>query len=324
MGHGLVRNWQLRAVILSVITLCFAVLAATASAITVNSNTGASVCTLPSEPAGSCTFSGNGSANISGRFITPYQTADPIGCGNQVVDGDDTFCGHLGLNFNTVSGAVTVTITGWDPNYADLDLCIVDSAGQVVGCATGSGGTETITFTVSCTDTHFEAQVLPVMYFDFIHPPTLMNPLNYTGGVSTSLTSCVSGTGNGNGGGGNSATGHKVTGGGQLGFASIANANFSVNVMATTSGFKGKVQIADNTGCTFRGLEITAVSWNDGAHDAKIFGNGYAKSAPNTKVPFVAEAQDNGDGSSNNGDFLTIDKCNGGGQVVNGNIQYHT
>jgi hypothetical protein len=321
MGHVLLRSWQLRAAVLSITTLCFAVLAATAGAVTVTSNSGATVCTnAPTGTNGNCTFSGNGSAAFTGNVVQPAPV-DPSLCGPQSGDQVDFICGHFGLNFNNVSGSVTVTITGFDTDRVDLDLCIADSTGVIVLCTTGTGSTETITFTVGCTDTRYEALIVPTDT-SFMDPPLPTDPVSYSGGATANLTSCLGGTGSG--GGTKAAAGHKVTGGGQTGFATTATGNFSLNVIATGSGFKGKVQTSDAT-CTFRGTQIDAVSWNDATRDARIAGRGSFKNAPNTLVTFTAEAQDNGQGDNAiDPDFFTIDKCSGGGQVVHGNITYHS
>jgi len=304
MGHVLFRVRQLGAAAIFGILLSFAVFAGAAWATTTTSNSGSTLCaTSP----GSCAFSGNGSAAFNGQFVTPATVSDPIVCPPQAIDGGDTVCGHFGMDFSNETAKVSVTIN-FDGNSADFDLCVGSGAAPgaaVVGCSTGTGSTETLTFTVGCADTHFEALILPVMYFDLF--PTL--PFPYTGSVTASnVATCIGGQGNPPPGS-QSATGH----------------NFSLNVIETTGGFKGKVQCSDGTN-VFRGTEIDAVAWTDMAKDAKIFGKGTFKSDPNTLVPFQAEAQDNGQGSSTSppGDIFTIDKCNGGGVVVSGNVTYHT
>jgi hypothetical protein len=325
MGHALLRNWQLRAVILSVITVCFGVLAATAGAVTVNPvTTSTTTCEnliAPTNDDGNCTFSGSGSDSYTGQAVQPVGV-DPALCGTQENDPTDFVCGHLGLNFNNVSGTVTVNLANFDTDRVDLDLCLTDSTGVILLCTTGTGNTESLTFTVSCTDTRYEILVVETDT-DFTNPPTLADPVSYTGGVTANVTSCSGGTANG-GPGTKGATGHKITGGGQVGFASTPTDNYSLNVIQSGTGFKGKVQINDAT-CTFRGIYIDAVSWNDTTHDARIAGRGYYKNAPNVLVTFTAEAQDNGQGSNaTDPDFFTMDKCNGGGQVVHGNITYHS
>jgi hypothetical protein len=323
MGHVLFRRWQPRAAVILGVFFSFAVFTGAARATTTTSNSGATVCVAN---PGSCAWSGDGTANFSGEFDTPYQNPDPIACLNQAADSTDSLCGHFGLDFNNVGGKVNVSITGWDPNRADLDLCIINSLNQVVGCSTGMGGSESISFTVACGDKHFEAQILPSMFLDFFNPPTPVNPVTYTGGVTTSLTVCIGG---GTGGGGqSSAGGHKISGGGKVSQSpgGAPTANFSLNVMDSTSGFKGKVQFSDSTGCVFRASIIDAVSWHDESKSADIFGHGFYKTDPNTLVSFHAFGQDNGEGASTAppGDIFTIDACpNQGGPVVSGNILYH-
>jgi hypothetical protein len=325
MGHVFFRGRQPRAAVIVGIFFSFFALAGSAWAATATSpGGGAATCSNdPLTGAGSCSFSGNGTGSFSGKFETPATNPDPIACANQTLDPTDTLCGHFGLNFNNVTGTVTVTLTGFDSIRADLDLCIIDATGTVVGCSATFNGTEQITFTVACGDTHFEALIVP-SGFDMTNEPTPLNPVTYTGNVTTSLTTCTGG-GNTTGGGGKSAAGqHKVNGGGHTGFATTVTAGFSLIAMQTTLGFKGKLQISDATGCMFRATDIRAVAWDDTDQQATISGFGYFKNTPNNLLAFTATADDNGEGSSSSGpDNFTIDKCAGGGQVVDGNVQYH-
>jgi hypothetical protein len=329
MGHVLFRRWQPRAAAIIGVLLSFAVFAGAAQATTTTSSSGSATCTT--DP-GHCTFTGNGGAMFKGQFVQPLPTVDPAECAPQAGDSTDFFCGHFGMDFSNVTAKVTVSIS-FDGDAADLDLCVGSGAAPgaaVVGCSTGSGSTENLTFTVGCADTHFEALILPTMYITAM--PSVMNPFPYSGSVTVSnVATCIAGQGNPPPGS-QSASGHKVTGGGQVRNSDQTTSNFSVNVMETTGGFKGKAQIAQGAGCVFRGTEIDSVAWNDTAHDAKIFGKGTFRSDPNTLVQFVAEATDNGGGSSSPPDNYTIDQglvptanpiCGGGGQVVSGNVTYH-
>jgi hypothetical protein len=320
MGHVLLRSWRLRAAVLCISAFCFAVLAATAGAVTVTSNSGATVCTnAPTGTAGSCTFSGNGSATYTGEVIQPAP-ADPSECGPQIGDQTDFLCGHLGLNFNNVSGSMTVTNTNLDTIRADLTLCIADSAGVILLCSNDPGATQTVTFTVACGDTGYQALIVPSPEFAAMPPVSPMDPVFYSGGVTTSLTSC---TVSGSGGGTKAASGPKLTGGGQVGSASTTpTGNFELNILSTTSGFKGKVQVSSAI-CSFRSTQITAFAPE--TNGASFAGVGYFKNAPNAPVSFSGEAQDNGQGSNaTDPDFFVIDKCNVQGQVVRGNITYHS
>jgi len=330
MGHAFIRSWQLRAAVVVGVTVTCVVFTGHASAAIFTSNFGATVCANDTtNQQGSCTFTGNGSANFAGKFID-FSTFNGF-CQAQASDTPDEPCGLFGLNFSNETGKVTASIA-FDASASDLDLCVVRGAGQnpfdtsnVVGCSTGQGATETVTFTVNCTDTHFEVQVLPIDISFFTSP---INPFPFTGStVASSVTTCIAGQGNPPPGGQSAAGGHKVTGGGKTSQSPTTppSANFNVNVMETTAGFKGKTSISDNTGCRFRSSEIDAVSFHDESKSADIFGKGFFLNDQNTIVGFHATVQDNGQGANTSppGDIYTIDKCNGGGVVVDGNVTYH-
>jgi hypothetical protein len=318
MGRSSFRGGTVHAAVILVLVSVFAAAAVTAKATTTTSSSGSATCTtFP----GSCTFSGNGSATFQGQFDTPAVLVDPSLCFPQAADPEDTLCGHFGINTSNVQGTITVTIS-FDP-VNDLDLCVVNALDTVVDCSTGFGASETVTFAVSCTDTHFEAQIVP---FSYPFPgPTPLDPATYTGSVTATLTACT-------GGGGpppptpSAAHGHKVTGGGQTATGMSPDANVSLNVIEETSGttpaYKGKVRIA-SAGCDFRSTEIDTVVWNDAIMAAEIDGKGMLNDST-AVVDFVAHAKDNGERSSQIvADRFTIDKCSGGGNVVSGNIQYH-
>lgn len=324
MGHVSVGVRQLGAAAALGIVCSYFLFAQSAGATVVTSTSGGAVCVA--DP-GSCTFTAAGTAAFTGEFVQPAPAVDPIVCGDQVSDSQDFICGHFGMDFSNQTGTVTVLIA-FDGNAADIDLCVGRGAvpgADIVGCSLGVGSSETVTFPVACTDTRFEALILPIMYFDLLGPSPL-NPFPYTGSaVVTNLSTCTGGEGNPPPGG-KAATGHKITGGGKTSPAPATppSMNFSLNVIATASGFKGKVQCSDGT-TVFRGTEIDTVSWDDANQRATIFGHGFFKDAPNTMVPFQAEGDDQGEGSSTAppGDIFTIDKCGGGGVVASGNVQYH-
>jgi hypothetical protein len=319
MGHALVRSWQLRAAVLCVTVFSFAAIAATAEATTTTSSSGGATC-VPTP--GSCTFSGNSSATFAGQFNTPLVITDPALCGNQQVDPTDTLCGHFGINTVNQQGQITVVIN-FDPNN-DLDLCIVDAAGNLVldangnpECSTGTGGSEIVTFTVACGDTHFEAEILPVSYP--FPGPTPLTPALYTGSVTTSLTNCTTG---GNGGGGSSGPpsasgGRKLTGGGQ-----ISTANVSNNVLQQSDGitYKGKVRFASN-GCDFRSTSIDTAEWDDAGQAVVVHGRGKVNGGGAVQM-FTVRLDDNGE--SGRTDLYDMQSpCTGTGTMTSGNLQYH-
>jgi hypothetical protein len=313
MGHVFFRGWQLRAAVICVIAFVFAAVAATAEATTTTSSSGSTTCTT--DPGG-CTFSGNGSAAFAGHFDTPAIVLEPAQCLNQGVDGTDKLCGHFRIDTSSVQGTITVAIA-FDP-INDLDLCVIDSTGMVVGsCSTGSGATETVTFTVTCTDTHFEAQILPISYP--FPGPTMLDPATYTGSVTTSLTSC--GSGNGNGGGGNPpppsvSGGHKFTGGGQLAIANVSN---NIIQGSDTITYKGKVRFAMKS-CDLRSTSIDSADWNDAAQQVTVHGHATVNGSGN--YAFTVTLDDNGE--PGNTDFENMQAlCSGSGNLTSGNFQYH-
>ncbi|MDX6415139.1 MAG: hypothetical protein QOH23_2549, partial [Gaiellaceae bacterium] len=165
------------------------------------------------------------------------------------------------------------------------------------------------------------ALVVPSPDMSAVPPVSAIDPVVYSGGVTTSLTPCGL-VGNGGGGGTKAAAGAKLTGGGQVGFASTPTGNFEVNIISTTSGFKGKVQVS-STSCSFRSDVIDVFSPE--AKGASFGGWGHFKDTPNAQVRFSGQAQDNGQGDkATDPDFITVDKCSVQGQVVHGNITWHS
>ena len=307
------RYWQLRAAVLCIAVLCFAGLAATAEATTTTSSSSGTTCVAN---PGSCNFSGNSSATFAGQFNTPAVILDPIQCANQVLDPTDTLCGHFGIDTTNQQGTITVVIT-FDPNN-DLDLCVIDAAGaQVAPCSLGTGGSEIVTFTVACGDTHFESQVLPT---SFPFPgPTPLTPATYAGSVTASLTNCTTG-GNGGPGGGNppppsASGGRKLTGGGQ-----ISTANISNNVIQETNGtsYKGKVRFATSS-CDLRSTSIDSAEWDDANQAVVVHGHATVNGSGN--YVFTVRLDDNGEPA---GDLYNMQSlCNGSGNITSGNLQYH-
>jgi hypothetical protein len=321
MGHVLLRSWRLRAAVLCILAVCFAALAATAEATTTTSSSAGATCTTT---PGSCTFSGNSSATFAGQFNTPLVVPEPdpaddpfgdITCAPNV-DLTDTICGHFGINTNNQQGTITVVIN-FDPNN-DLDLCVNDAAGLVVGsCSLGSGGSEIVTFTVACGDTHFEADILPISW-PFPGPPVTSGA--YTGSVTASLTNCTTGS-NGGGGGGNpkppsASGGRKMTGGGQ-----ISTANVSNNVLQQSDGitYKGKVRFAAN-GCDIRSTSLDSAEWDDAGQAVIVHGRATINGSGN--YLFTLRLDDNGEsGRTDLYDMQAL--CSGAGNMTSGNLQYH-
>jgi hypothetical protein len=311
------RRRHVAALVLIIVGLATAGLVTTgnANATTTTSSRDHATCT---DTPGGCAFTGNGSAAFSGEFDTPEVVTDPMLCPSQDVDPTDTICGHFSID-PSLNGIVTSTIA-FDPEN-DLDLCAYNGAGETLACSTGSGGTEQVTFAVS-GGSHYEVRILPILY-PFLGP-TLLNPVTYTGAVS--FTS----------GGGGEAVGlstpgaccHKIEGGGKTATLTTADSNFSVHIdddrgqdgKTDPKQLKGKVGIT-STGCDFRSRSISDVTWDDVNRQATITGFGRAK-GDLVDVPFTAMAQDNGDKHSFVADTFTIDKCNGGGTVVHGEIHY--
>jgi hypothetical protein len=315
MGHALLRCWQLRAAVLCVIVFSFAVLAATAQATTTTSHSAGATCTTN---PGSCNFAGNSSATFAGQSIDPAdQISDPILCANQTLDSQDLLCGHFGIDTTNQQGTITVVIN-FDP-LNDFDLCVNNAAGTLVtSCSTGSGGSEIVTFTVACGDTHFEALILPVSYP--FPGPTVLDPAKYTGSVTTSLTSCITG-GNGGSGNGNppppsASGGRKLTGGGQ-----ISTANVSNNVIQETDGltYKGKIRFAASN-CDLRSTSIDSAEWDDGGQAVIVHGHGTVNGKGD--YVFTVRLDDNGEpGRSDLYDMQSL--CSGSGNMTSGNLQYH-
>jgi hypothetical protein len=286
-----------------------------ADATTTTSSGGHATCV---EDPGGCAFTGNGSAAFSGEFDTPEVLVDQSLCPPQATDPTDTICGHFSID-PSLNGIVTSSIA-FDPEN-DLDLCAYNTAGEVLICSTGTGGTEQVTFAVSGGG-HYEVRILPISYP--FPGPTVFNPAAYTGLVS--FTS----------GGGGEAVGltdpdaccHKVDGGGKTATLSTPDSNFSVHVdddrgqdgKISAKQLKGKVRISSMS-CDFRSTVISDATWDDANRQATITGRGRYKGA-SVDVDFTATAQDNGYKSSFVPDTFTIDKCSGGGSVVHGDIKY--
>jgi hypothetical protein len=266
---------------------------------------------------GGCNFGGNSSATFKGQFNVPDVITDPILCANQTLDPTDLLCGHFGIDTTNQQGMITVTIN-FDP-VNDLDLCVIDAAGNIVGsCSTGSGASEIVTFSIACGDTHFEAQVLPVSYP--FPGPTPLTPATYNGSVTASLTNCTTGS-NGGPGNGNppppsASGGRKLTGGGQ-----ISTANVSNNVIQQSDGitYKGKVRFATSS-CDLRSTSIDSAEWDDANRAVIVHGHATVNGSGN--VAFTVRLDDNGEPGRNDlYDMQAI--CNGSGNMVSGNLQYH-
>jgi hypothetical protein len=312
MGHVFFGARLLRAgVIASVLfALC---LTGSAGATTTTSSEGEAVC---SPNPGSCTFSGNAEATFAGQFNTPAVVIDQSLCPAQAADPADTICGHFGIDTTSVQGTITVGIAFNADD--DLDLCVVrgapPAATLAAPCSTGVGATETVTFTVVCGDTHFEAQILPI---SFPFPgPTPLTPSRFTGTVTANLNACV--------GAGQvppppADAQREVDGGGKLTNATTPDASFAVDVERESNGaLEGKVRISTN-GCDFRGRNIDSAEFDDANKTTVIHGRGTFKGS-STLVPFNATAHDGGPNGSN--DTFTIDKCSTSSRVAEGDVRY--
>ena len=74
--------------------------------------------------------------------------------------------------------------------------------------------------------------------------------------------------------------------------------------------------------CDFRSTSITDVKWDDVTKTATITGLGNLRmNNDDPPVPFTATAHDGGPRNSGM-DTFTIDKCDGGGTVVHGDVKY--
>jgi hypothetical protein len=316
-GARQLRAAALVGIIIGLVLTAAFVTTGNANATTTTSSRDHATCTEEPEPGG-CTFTGNGSAAFSGEFDTPEVVIDQSLCPAQVADPTDTICGHFSID-PSLNGIVTSTIA-FDPDN-DLDLCAYNTAGEVMTCSTGDSGTEQVTVAVSGGG-HYEVRILPISYP--FGGPTPFNPATYTGALS--FTS----------GGGGEAVGltdpdaccHKVDGGGKTATLSTPDSNFSVHIdddrgqdgKISAKQLKGKVRIS-SMGCDFRSTAIDDATWDDVNRQATISGRGRYKDGA-TDVTFTATAQDNGYKNSLIPDTFTIDKCNGGGAVVHGDIKY--
>jgi hypothetical protein len=304
-------------------------------------NSGATLCTGPpifsnfSQP-GNCAYSGTGTGLFHGQFTTPATLPDPTQCPKQAVDPTDVICGHFGMDFNNVQGSVTVGILLNPDN--DLDLCVIDSAGTIVNnCSLGSGATESVTFNVKCTDTRYEAQILPISYgFD---APTPTAPANYTGNATGSLAKCFPGGSEGQGNGkrqnfNNRGKGH---GNGKNG-NNHDDEHVSSDVEKENDDSRGKVRYTQpkhasriyatrtaatdvyTDGCDLRSTTITSTTWNDLTQTMVVSGYGTVNGLGN--VPFVFTETDNGTGTS---DTYSVDStCQGQGNLTEGSDFTHT
>src|SRR5712692_5173859 len=307
---------ELRAAALVVTTTALAVTAAfsttgSAVAATASSQSGSASCvSMP----GDCTFTGSGSAGISGQFDNPSVVVDQTLCPPQATDAADTICGHFGIE-PSVNGTVTASIA-FDPTN-DLDLCAYNATDMPITCSTGSGATESVTFPVTGgLGAHYELRILPISYP--FPGPTPISPATYPGNVSFTAG------GDGSGGGLTTTPCHKVDGGGAAAIPVTADGHFSVHVdddRCINQKLKGKVRYS-TADCDFRSTQITDVSWDATTQTATITGLGnltYKQNDP--PVPFTATAHDGGPKGSGM-DTFTIDKCDGGGTVVRGDIKY--
>jgi hypothetical protein len=317
MGHVRFRGWQLHAAVVLVIACVFAALAATAEAmVTSISGSGGAACS--NTPNAHCTFAGSGSVSFAGEFTTVATNPDPMLCSSQQIDPIDLLCDHVGLNFSNLSGTLTATLN-FDPDN-DLDLCIVDAAGQVVtdvngqpACSLGTGASETVTIPISCSTTALTAQILPAS-FGVTGPP--FNPATYTGSVTATLTVCPPGGGQGNPPPPSASGGHKMTGGGQ-----ISTANVSNTVIQQTDGvsYKGKVRFTRN-GCDLRSTSIDSAEWDDANRAVVVHGHATVNGSGN--VLFTVRLDDNGE-PGNNDLYNMQAACSGAGNMTSGNLQYH-
>jgi hypothetical protein len=308
---------QVAALVFIVAGLATAGLVTTVNANAASTTSSRDHATCTADPGG-CAFTGNGSAAFAGEFDTPEPVIDQSLCPAQAVDPTDTICGHFSID-PSLNGIVTSSIAFDEVN--DLDLCAYNTAGEVLVCSTGSGGTEQVTFAVSGGG-HYEVRILPISYP--FPGPTPADPAAYTGAVSFMS------------GGGGEAVGlsnpgaccHKLEGGGKTATLSTPDANFSAQIdddrgqggKTSASQLKGKVRIS-SMGCDFRSTSIDDVTWDDANRQATITGHGRYKGSA-LDVTFTATAQDNGDKNSLVPDTFTIDKCSGGGTVVHGEIKY--
>jgi hypothetical protein len=310
------------ALILPVVSLALIGATVDAHAAAWTGNSGASVCTggpilFDYNQPGNCAFSGTGAATFLGQFNTPAVVIDQTLCPNQATDGTDTICGHFGMDFNNVHGTVTVTIR-FDENN-DLDLCVTTASAIVVGnCSTGSGPTETVTFNVACTDTRYEAQILPISYP--MPGPTPLTPATYTGSVGASLWKCIPGGDKGEGNGNRDEFDHHGKGGGEGENDDThehEHTSSDVEERDSDHAHRGKVRYSKN-GCDMRSTSINTINWNDATRTMVVTGFGTVNGLGS--VPFVYTMTDNGPGSA---DTYTVNSpCSGSGHLRSGDFKY--
>jgi hypothetical protein len=302
------------------------------------SNSGATLCTgAPifsnyNQP-GNCKYGGTGSGLFIGQFKTPATLIDPTLCPKQAVDPTDVICGHFGMDFDDVQGSVTVGIT-LDPSN-DLDLCVIDATGTIVNdCSLGSGATESVTFNVKCSDTRYEAQILPISYpFD---GPTPAAPATYTGNATGSLAKCFPGGSTGQGNGKRQNFEHQGKGHGHGKNADNHDddqVSSDVGENNNDQDHRGKVRYTEpkhtsnyrflstsavndlyTDGCDLRSTQIDTTTWNDATQTMVVTGSGTVNGLGN--VPFVFTETDNGTGTS---DTYSVDStCQGHGNLTDG------
>jgi hypothetical protein len=195
----------------------------------------------------------------------------------------------------------------------DFDVFVYDSNGNTVASGTTTADPECVIFNVTAQQTYVIA--LDPIFLVMI-PTTTHTTIQF-----------FSGTGTANGGGG-STSGQSITGGGKT----VDGGQFALPVYQVTTRH-GKIKFAKGALCNFRAEENP--SWIVAFTGSKVHveGQGYNNNNP---VSFVADIQDNGEpgssGSAGGPDVFTVTAkdssgtvtCSGGGQLVDGNTQYHS
>ena len=235
------------------------------------------------------------------------------------------------MDFNKVHGTVTVGITFNADN--DLDLCVIDAAGAIVNtCSTSSANpTESVTFNVKCTDTRYEAQILPFLY---VNAPAPTSPATYTGAVTgSSLAKCVTGGAKGDDNPKPEPFDHhgKGHGDGENNHNhDHEHVSSNVDERNNDRDHRGKVRYTQpkhgshysffattavndlyTDGCDLRSTQIDTTTWNDATKTMVVTGYGTVNGLGN--YPFVFTETDNGPGTS---DTYSVDSiCQGQGNL---------
>ncbi len=283
--------------------------------------TAASAATPPAETVSSS----NPTATFSGQltmpnFLPPQPNGSP--CPDQATDPGDVVCGH-----NTVTTAQAGTVTTCvsfsapgDPfGMTDLDLFVVDRTatsttnGQIIASSTSQQNPECVTFNTVAGGS-YEIQ---------INPSFLIGPTTFNGTITfQAANGGVAGGPTGNNGGG-VGSGQKMTGGGKTTDAG----QYSINAFQSDPS-KGKVQFS-NGACSIKSSGFTTIAMSPSANGGQLDATGPGQ-ANGRNAQFHVHAEDHGEPSTN--DVFTITAtdptsgaiiCQGGGQVQNGNLQYH-